>query len=61
MLILSRKEGEKIRIGDDIEVVVVEIMGSQIYLGIKAPSMVAVDREEIYQRKLAERNGNAKP
>jgi carbon storage regulator len=60
-LILSRKEGEKIRIGDDIEVVVVEIRGSQIVIGIKAPVNIAVDREEIYQRKLAEKNGNAKP
>ena len=61
MLILSRREGEKIRIGDDIEVVVVEIRGSQIYLGINAPAYIAVDREEIYQRKLADKNGNAKP
>lgn len=61
MLVLSRKGGEKIRIGDDIEVVVVEIRGSQIVIGIKAPVNIAVDREEIYQRKLAEKNGNAKP
>ena len=61
MLILTRREGEKINIGDDIEVVVLEIRGSQIRIGVKAPPHVAVDREEIYLRKLAEKNGNAKP
>lgn len=48
-------------IGDDIEVVLVEIRGSQIKIGIKAPPNVTVDREEIYLRKHAESIGNAKP
>ena len=47
-------------IGDDIEVVIVEIRGSQIQVGIKAPVGIQVDREEIYLRKRAETIGNAK-
>jgi len=60
MLVLTRREGEKIMIGDDIQVVIVEIMGSQIRVGIKAPLGIPVDREEIYLRKRAETAGNAK-
>ena len=55
MLILTRREGEKIMIGHDIEVVLVEIRGSQIKIGIKAPPDITVDREEIYFRKRAEK------
>lgn len=51
MLVLSRRLGEILKIGDDIELVVLGISGNQIRLGIKAPKEVAVDREEIYQRK----------
>jgi len=47
-------------IGDDIEIVIVKIMGSQIQVGIKAPIGIPVDREEIYLRKRAETAGNAK-
>jgi carbon storage regulator len=61
VLILSRREGEKICIGNDIEVVVLEIRGSQIRIGVKAPPDVPVDREEIYLRKRAEQLGNVKP
>jgi carbon storage regulator len=60
VLILSRREGEKICIGNDIEVVVLEIRGSQIRIGVKAPPDVPVDREEIYLRKRAETAGNVK-
>lgn len=49
MLILSRKAGERIRIGDDIEVVVLEVSRDQIRIGINAPRSVSVHREEIYQ------------
>ena len=48
MLVLSRKESEKIMIGDDIEVVVVEIRGDKVRLGIVAPDSTPVHREEIY-------------
>ena len=50
MLILTRREGETIRIGDDIEVIVLEVKGNQVRLGITAPEEVAVHREEVYER-----------
>ena len=48
MLVLSRKESQKIMIGDDVEVVVVEIRGDKVRLGIVAPNTTPVHREEIY-------------
>ena len=53
-LILTRRMGEMIRIGTDIEVTVVGVRGQQVRLGIKAPPHVPVDREEIYEKKLAD-------
>lgn len=50
MLILTRRVGETICIGDDIEVVVLGVKGNQVRLGVKAPTDVDVHREEIYQR-----------
>ncbi len=50
MLVLTRKSDEKIIIGDDIVVSVVEVRGSQVKLGIEAPKGVAVHRSEIYDR-----------
>jgi carbon storage regulator len=50
MLILTRKSGEKIRIGDDIAVSVIEIRGNQVRLGISAPRNVAVHRQEVYDQ-----------
>lgn len=50
MLVLSRKTGEFIRIGEDIRVTVVEVRGDQVRLGIAAPRDVAVHRSEIYDR-----------
>lgn len=49
MLVLSRKKNESIMIGDDIEIVVVEIKGDQIKLGVKAPKNVTVHRAEVYE------------
>jgi len=49
MLILSRRLGESVTIGDDIVVTVVGISGNQIRLGINAPKAVRVLREEIYK------------
>ena len=49
MLILTRKSGETIRIGDDIAVSVVEIRGNQVRLGISAPRHVTVHRQEVYE------------
>jgi carbon storage regulator len=48
MLVLSRKKGESIMIGDNIELVVVEIKGDQVRLGVKAPKDVAVNRHEVF-------------
>ena len=50
MLILTRKIGEAIAIGDDIKIHVVEIKGRQVRLGIEAPENTSVHREEVYQR-----------
>lgn len=50
MLILTRKAGEGLFIGDDIRITILEIRGKQIRLGIEAPPNVVVLREEIYRR-----------
>lgn len=49
MLVLTRAKGQKIMIGQDIVLTVVEVNGDQVRLGIEAPSDVSVYREEIYQ------------
>lgn len=49
MLVLARKINESIMIGDDIEIVIIDIKGDQVKLGIKAPKSVAVHRKEIYE------------
>ncbi len=58
MLILTRKLGESITIGDDIKVSVLGIRGRQVRLGIEAPAKVVVHREEIYV-KIQEENRKA--
>lgn len=50
MLILTRKLGENIRIGDRIKIIILDVKGGQVKLGIDAPPNVAVHREEIYER-----------
>ena len=49
MLTLTRKVGESIRIGDDIEIVVKEIRRNQVRIGIVAPREVPIYREEVYE------------
>jgi carbon storage regulator len=48
MLILTRKSGEAIQIGEDIEIVIKQISGDQVKLGINAPKHVGIHRKEIY-------------
>ena len=50
MLALTRKRGESIIIGDDIEVVILSIQGEQVKLGINAPKTVSVHRREVYEQ-----------
>jgi carbon storage regulator len=57
MLILTRRAGEALRIGEQIEVMVMAVNGSQVRLGINAPREIAVDREEIAERKRRDREG----
>jgi carbon storage regulator len=49
MLILTRKLGESIKVGDDIKITLLDIKGKYIRIGIEAPRNVSVHREEVYQ------------
>ena len=51
MLALSRKQGESIMIGSDIEITILEVKGEQIKIGISAPKSVPVYRKEIYANR----------
>lgn len=50
MLILTRRVGETLMVGDDVTVTVLGVKGNQVRIGVDAPKDVAVHREEIYQR-----------
>lgn len=58
MLVLSRKSGETIVIGQDVEVTVLEVRGNRVKLGLRGPSGVVIHREELYARI---KNGSADP
>ena len=59
MLLLTRKLGENIRIGDDVKITIVEVKGNHVKLGIDAPPSVKVHREEIYERIQLEKRAQA--
>ena len=57
MLILTRRVGETLMIGDEVTVTVLGVKGNQVRLGVNAPRTVAVHREEIYERIRREHEG----
>ena len=59
MLTLTRKVGESIRIGDDVQIVVKEIRKNQVRIGIVAPRAVKIFREEVYQNIVNENRASA--
>ncbi|MBX6421785.1 MAG: carbon storage regulator CsrA [Nevskia sp.] len=58
MLILTRRVGESVMIGDEVVVTVLGIKGNQVRIGIKAPKNVAVHRQEIFERIQVERSAD---
>ncbi|HET7922500.1 MAG TPA: carbon storage regulator CsrA [Gammaproteobacteria bacterium] len=59
MLILTRRVGETIMIGDSVTVTVLGVKGNQVRVGVNAPKDIAVHREEIYERIKHEQEGGA--
>jgi len=59
MLILTRRVGETVMIGNDVTVTVLGVKGNQVRVGINAPKTIAVHREEIYERIKREQEGNS--
>lgn len=59
MLILTRRVGETLMIGDEVTVTVLGVKGNQVRIGVNAPKHVSVHREEIYDRIQREQGGSA--
>jgi carbon storage regulator len=50
VLVLTRKTGQTITVGDDIKITIMDVRGSQVKLGVEAPKSVVIHREEVYER-----------
>ena len=56
MLVLSRQKDESIMVGDDVEIMIVDVKGDKVRLGIRAPRSIAVHRKEIWELVQLEKN-----
>ena len=61
MLVLSRQRDESIMIGDDVEIIIVDVRGDKVRLGITAPKCIPVHRREIYDAIQREKNEKKEP
>lgn len=59
MLVLNRKRNESIKIGDDVEVMIVDIRGGKVRIGIEAPKHMPVHRREVYDAIQREKEGTS--